>query len=63
MSRVTFVKPASSPSASRNAVMMTFAQKALPSLRSLHPQSSKRPSAAATRSSYSGLWLAMSSAG
>ena len=53
-SRVTLAKPTSTPRASRSAVMTTLAQNSVPSLRTRQPSSSKRPSRAATSSSYAG---------
>jgi hypothetical protein len=63
-SRVSFEKPRRSPFSSRSAVMTTFAQKREPSFAhaiTLRPQSG--PVMRATRSSCSGQWRAMASAG
>ena len=57
-SRVTLVKPTSSPFASRSAVITTLAQNREPSLRTRQPSSSKRPSRAAISSSRSHLPVA-----
>ena len=62
-SRVTFPKPRSLPDSSLSAVMTTFAQKRVPSLRRRQPSSSYRPSRLATSSSQSGLRLLASSGG
>ncbi len=63
MSRESLAKPIRRPDSSRIAVIVTLAQKAVPSLRMRHPVSTKRPVSAARRSSCSGQPLSLASCG
>ena len=62
-SRVSLAKPTSWPASSRSAVMVTFAQNVVPSLRTRQPLSTKLPFSAATCSSCSGQPLSLASGG
>ncbi len=62
-SRVSLAKPIRRLASSRIAVIVTLAQKVLPSLRTRHPVSTKRSVSAATRSSCSGQPLSRTSCG